>query len=79
MGQYVGQSADWAKDWPGKSKSPILARAMRKQKCGPICGPIHNGFLLETSPVLQNGALEDNSLEEEEKVHPKLKELRRPW
>ena len=39
----------------------------------------HNGLLLETSPVLQNGALEENSLEEEEKVHPKLKELRGPW
>ena len=42
-------------------------------------GSPHNGFLLETSPVLQNEALEGNSLEEEEKVHPKLKELRGPW
>ena len=36
-------------------------------------------FLLETSPEPLNGALGGNSLEEEEKVHPRLKEPRGPW
>ena len=36
-------------------------------------------LLLETSPGPLNEALGVNSLEEEEKVHPRLKEPRGPW